>query len=130
MLSPLASLPNSIVLFLQIDDLTAELETASSKRLHLDAKKKKLSSSRGVIIYERNAKECEKLEKNKKKLEQEVVNLRSHIEMNMIEHSQVEQYKWEIEERVRQDLIEKLKEVNLFLQVNLFICHVLEFISL
>ena len=91
---------------------------------------KKSSSSRGVIIYERNAKECEKLEKNKKKLEQEVVNLRSHIEMNMIEHSQVEQYKWEIEERVRQDLIEKLKEVNLFLQVNLFICHVLEFISL
>jgi len=37
-LSPLASLPNSIVLFLQIDDLTAELETASSKCLHLDAK--------------------------------------------------------------------------------------------
>ena len=73
---------------------------------------------------------CEKLEKNKKKLEQEVVNLRSHIEMNMIEHSQVEQYKWEIDERVRQDLVEKLKEVNLFLQVNLFICHVLECTSL
>ena len=45
-------------------------------------------------------KKCEKLEKNKKKLEQEVVNLRSHIEMNMIEHSQVQQYKREIEERV------------------------------
>ena len=58
------------------------------------------------------------------------MNLRSHIEMNMIEHSQVEQYKQEIEERVRQDLVEKLKEVNLFLQVNLFICHVLEFTSL
>ena len=70
-------------------------------------------------------KKCEKLQKNKKKLEQEVVHLRSHIEMNMIEHSQVEQYKWEIEERARQDLIEKLKEVNLFFQVNLFICHVL-----
>ena len=75
-------------------------------------------------------KKCEKLEKNKKKLEQEVVNLRSHIEMNMIERSQVEQYKREIEERARQDLVEKLKEVNLFLQVNLFICHVLELTSL
>ena len=74
-------------------------------------------------------KKCEKLEKNKKKLEQEVVNLRSHIEMNMIERSQVEQYKREIEERARQDLVEKLKEVNLFLQVNLFICHVLELTS-
>ena len=58
------------------------------------------------------------------------MNLRSHIEMNMIEHSEVEQYKQEIDERARQDLIEKLKEVNLFLQVNLFICHVLEFTSL
>ena len=52
-------------------------------------------------------KKCEKLEKNKKKLEQEVVNLRSHIEMNMIEHIQVEEYQQEIEERARQDLIEK-----------------------
>ena len=33
-------------------------------------------------------KKCEKLEKNKKKSEQEVVNLQSHIEMNMTEHSQ------------------------------------------
>ena len=45
-------------------------------------------------------KKCEKLEKNTKKLEQELVLLRSHIEMKMIEHSQVEQYKQEIEERV------------------------------
>ena len=75
-------------------------------------------------------KKCEKLEKNKKKSEQEVVNLKSHIEMNMIEYSQVEQYKQEIEERVRQDLIEKLREINMFLQVSLLIYHVLEFISL
>ena len=52
-------------------------------------------------------KKCEKLKKKKKKLEQEVVNLRSHIEMNMIEHIQVEEYQQEIEERARQDLIEK-----------------------
>ena len=38
-------------------------------------------------------KKCEKLKKKKKKLEQEVVNLKSHIEMNMTEHSQAEQYK-------------------------------------
>ena len=93
---------------MQIDDLTAELETASSKYLHLDAKNQvlleELLSMRGM------QKKCEKLEKNKKKLEQEVVNLRSHIEMNMIEHSEVEQYKWEIEERARQDLVEKVSQ--------------------
>ena len=38
-------------------------------------------------------KKCEKLDKNIKKLQQEVVNLKSHIEMNMIEHRQAEQYK-------------------------------------
>ncbi|XP_043740959.1 ankyrin repeat domain-containing protein 26-like isoform X2 [Cervus elaphus] len=59
---------------------------------------------------------CEKLEKENKKLEQEVVKLRSHMELKMIEHPQVEQYKREIEERVRRDLVEKWKEVNLFLQ--------------
>jgi len=73
---------------------------------------------------------CEKLEKENKKLQQEVVKLKTHIELNMVEHTQVEQYKWEIEERARQDLIEKLKEVNLFFQLNLLISHVLEFTSL
>ncbi|MXQ99341.1 hypothetical protein E5288_WYG001488 [Bos mutus] len=60
-------------------------------------------------------KKCEKLEKNKKKLEQEVVHLRSHIEMNMIEHSQVEQYKRETEERIQaasQENLEQLQEKN------------------
>ena len=73
---------------------------------------------------------CEQLEKENKKLQQEVVKLKTHIELNMVEHTQVEQYKWEIEERARQDLIEKLKEVNLFFQLNLLISHVLEFTSL
>ncbi|XP_059953611.1 ankyrin repeat domain-containing protein 26 isoform X7 [Mesoplodon densirostris] len=97
-----------------IDDLTAELETASSKCLHLGTKNQVLQQE--LLSIKVMQKKCEKLEKNKKKLEQEVVNLRSHIEMNMIEHSQVEQYKREVEERARQDIIEKLKDVNLFLQ--------------
>ncbi|MXQ96486.1 hypothetical protein E5288_WYG015472 [Bos mutus] len=100
----------------KIGDLTAELETASSKCLHLDAKNQVLQEE--LLSMKGMQKKCEKLEKNTKKLEQELVLLRSHIEMKMIEHSQVEQYKQEIEERVRQDLVEKLKEVNLFLQVN------------
>lgn len=62
-------------------------------------------------------KKCEKLKKHKKKLEQEIVNLKSHMEKNMIECGQIEQYKWEIEEKTKQDLVEKLKQINLFLQV-------------
>ena len=130
MLSPLSSLANSILLFLKTDDFPAELETTSSKCLHLAAKNQVFQQELLSMKRIQKKKKCKKLEKKKKKLEQEVVNLRSHIEMNMIKHSEVEQYKWEIDERVRQDLVEKLKEVNLFLQVNLFICHVLEFTSL
>ncbi|XP_064141025.1 ankyrin repeat domain-containing protein 26 isoform X13 [Loxodonta africana] len=98
----------------KIDDLTAKLETSSSKCLHLDAKNQALRQE--LLAMKAVQKKCEKLEKNKKKLEQEVVNLRSHLEINMIDHGQIEQYKWEIEERARQDVVEKLKEVNLFLQ--------------
>lgn len=62
-------------------------------------------------------KKCVKLEKHKKRLEEEVDRLRSHMEKHMVEHSQVQQYQREVEERARQDLVEKLKQVNLFLQV-------------
>ena len=73
--------------FLQIDDLTAELETASSKCLHLDAKNQVFQQE--LLSMKLMQKKCKKLGKKKKKLEQEVVNLRSHIEMKMIKHSQV-----------------------------------------
>nr|XP_040133229.1 ankyrin repeat domain-containing protein 26-like isoform X2 [Ictidomys tridecemlineatus] len=61
-------------------------------------------------------KEYEKLEKNKKKLEQKVERLKSHIEKNMIKHDQVKQYEKEVQKRARQDLEEKLEQINLFLQ--------------
>ncbi|VTJ90087.1 Hypothetical predicted protein, partial [Marmota monax] len=61
-------------------------------------------------------KEYEKLEKNKIKLEQKVEKLKSHIEKNMIKHDQVKQYEKEVQKRARQDLEEKLEQVNLFLQ--------------
>ncbi|XP_077009222.1 ankyrin repeat domain-containing protein 26 isoform X4 [Tamandua tetradactyla] len=98
----------------KIDDVTAKLETASSKCLHLDARNQVLQQE--LLSMRAIQKKCGKLEKNKKKLEQELVNLKSHVEMNMLERGQVEQYKREIEERARQDILEKLKEVNLFLQ--------------
>ncbi|XP_058525557.1 ankyrin repeat domain-containing protein 26 [Ochotona princeps] len=98
----------------KIDDLTAKLESASAKCLQLESTnqvlKQQLSSTKT------QQKKYEKLEKHKKKLEQEVVNLKSLVEMNMVDLGQVEQYKREVEERARQDVVEKLKEVNLFLQ--------------
>ncbi|EHB01988.1 Ankyrin repeat domain-containing protein 26 [Heterocephalus glaber] len=97
----------------KVDDLAAKLETASSKCLHLD---KNDLLQQELLSMKNIQKKCETLEKKEKKLEEEVVNLRSHMEKNVLEHGQAEQYKQEIEERARRDLVEKLKQVNLFLQ--------------
>ncbi|XP_043740878.1 putative ankyrin repeat domain-containing protein 20A3 isoform X2 [Cervus elaphus] len=96
------------------DHLPAELGAACSQCLHLDATYQVLQ--RELLSMKGWQRKCEKLEKENKKLEQEVVKLKSPMELKMIEHPQVEQYKREIEERVRQDFLEKWKEVNLFLQ--------------
>ncbi|XP_063089631.1 ankyrin repeat domain-containing protein 30A isoform X3 [Cavia porcellus] len=98
----------------KIDDLAAKLEATSSKCLHLDKNNEFLHQE--LLSMKNIQKNCETLEENKKKLEQEVVNLKSHLEKNVVEHGQLEQYKREIEERARRDLLEKLKQVNLFLQ--------------
>ena len=108
---------------MQVDDLTAKLETASSKCLQLDEKNQVLSQK--LLSMKEIQKKCEKLEKNKKKLEQQVANLKSHAWVNMAEYSRIEQYKQELDERVRLDMAEKLREANLFLQVNLLICNML-----
>ncbi|XP_057160628.1 ankyrin repeat domain-containing protein 26-like [Ursus arctos] len=107
----------------EVDDLTAKLETASSKCLQLDEKNQVLSQK--LLSMKELQKKCEKLEKDKKKLEQQVVNLKSHAEVNMAEYSRIEQYKRELDKRARLDMEEKLREVNLFLQVNLLICNML-----
>jgi len=70
---------------LKTDDFPADLETASSKCLYLDAKNQVFWQV--LLSMKLMQKKCKKLEKKKKKLEQEVVYLRSHIEMNMIGHS-------------------------------------------
>ncbi|ELK03281.1 Coiled-coil domain-containing protein 144A [Pteropus alecto] len=95
-------------------DLPAKLETASSKCLRLDEENQFLQQR--LLSMKEIQKKCEKLENENKKLKQELVNLKSHIKKNMVKYSEVEQYKQEIEERARQEILEKLEEVNLFLQ--------------
>ena len=60
-------------------------------------------------------KKCEKTREKKKKLEQDVVTLKSHINMNMIGHSQVEQYQQATEERVRQNLKQRNEKKSTYL---------------
>lgn len=98
-------------------DLTEAVETASSEGLHVDAGIEVLQQA---LLYMKTMQEkCKILRKDQEKLEEELVNLKSHMEMNMLECDQLEHYKQEVEERARQEIAEQLETINLILQVSL-----------
>lgn len=101
---------------LQVGELSQQLEIESKKYMELEAQnqdlQEELSTMRG---------NHEKLEKSKCQLKEEVANLKLRLETNMVDHSQMEQYKREMEERASQEIRQKLQEVNLFLQVTEFL---------
>ncbi|KAB1253866.1 Ankyrin repeat domain-containing protein 26 [Camelus dromedarius] len=99
---------------MQNADLTAKLQSTTSALLHLSAETQLLLKE--LLSMKRMQKKCETLEEEKKKLEEEVVNLKHHLEVNTVERSQVEQYKQEIEERARCDVAEKLTELSQVVQ--------------
>ncbi|XP_072830071.1 ankyrin repeat domain-containing protein 26-like isoform X4 [Vicugna pacos] len=90
-------------------DLPAKEESASSVLLHLSAETQLLLQE--ILSVKQMQKKCEALEEEKKKLEEEAVNLRHHLEMNTVDHSQVEQDKRETEEQTRRDVVKTLKKL-------------------
>ncbi|XP_072816799.1 ankyrin repeat domain-containing protein 26-like isoform X3 [Vicugna pacos] len=90
-------------------DLPAKEESASSVLLHLSAETQLLLQE--ILSVKQMQKKCEALEEEKKKLEEEAVNLRRHLEMNTVDHSQVEQDKRETEEQTRRDVVKTLKKL-------------------
>ncbi|XP_074124293.1 ankyrin repeat domain-containing protein 26-like [Sminthopsis crassicaudata] len=96
------------------EDLTQQLEATSSKCIQLESMNRSLQED--LFSMKNLEKKCDDLDRNKRQLEEEVVNLKHHLEITKIQHSQVLQYKQEIEEQARQEIAEKLKKVNLLLQ--------------
>ncbi|KAB1252303.1 Coiled-coil domain-containing protein 144A [Camelus dromedarius] len=90
-------------------DLPAKVESTSSVLLHLSAETQLFLKE---LFMKELQKKSDTLEEEKKQLEEEVVHLRRHLEMNAMERSPVEQYKRETEERARRDVVEKLKELS------------------
>lgn len=99
----------------QVDELSRHLEVESKRCTQLESTNCELSEQ--LASMKTFHKNHEKLEKSKLQLEEEVANLKRQVQDNLINVSQVEQYKTEIEERARKDIRQKLEEVNLFLQV-------------
>ncbi|KAL2309414.1 hypothetical protein Nmel_005614 [Mimus melanotis] len=95
----------------KVAELSQQLDMESKKSMQLEAQNRDLREELSTL--HRN---CEKLEKSKCQLKEEVTKLQRHLETNMVDHSQIEQYKREVDERAGQEIRQKLQEVNLFLQ--------------
>ncbi|XP_030664250.1 putative coiled-coil domain-containing protein 144C [Nomascus leucogenys] len=95
-------------------DLTEAVETASSEGLHVDAEIEVLQQA---LLYMKTMQEKrETLQKDQEKLEEELVNLKSHMEMNVLERGELEHHKREFEESARQEIAEQLATAGLLLQ--------------
>ncbi|NXB09049.1 ANR26 protein, partial [Cnemophilus loriae] len=95
----------------KVAELSQQLDMESKKSMQLEAQNRDLREELSTLHGN-----CEKLEKSKCQLKEEVAKLQHHLETNMVDHGQIEQYKREVEERAGQEIRQKLQEVNLFLQ--------------
>ncbi|NXH63181.1 ANR26 protein, partial [Rhabdornis inornatus] len=95
----------------KVAELSQQLDMESKKSMQLEAQNRDLGEELSTLHGN-----CEKLEKSKCQLKEEVAKLQRHLETNMVDHSQIEQYKREVDERAGQEIRQKLQEVNLFLQ--------------
>ncbi|KAL7402451.1 hypothetical protein ABVT39_015130 [Epinephelus coioides] len=98
----------------KVDDLQLQLEKEASHRSQLEKVngdlKDQLASLKGL------SRSNDQLERSKRQLEEEVLDLRRRMEMAQVEQSQVEQYRRDAEERARKEIQQKLEQVNNFLQ--------------
>ncbi|XP_055790944.1 ankyrin repeat domain-containing protein 26 isoform X2 [Salvelinus fontinalis] len=98
----------------KVDDLSVQLEKEVSRCCQLDRVngelKEQLASLKGL------GRSNERLERSKRHLEEELLGLRRQVEAGVMDQTLVDQYRRDAEERARQEIRQKLEEVNLFLQ--------------
>ncbi|XP_063252814.1 ankyrin repeat domain-containing protein 26 isoform X5 [Prinia subflava] len=95
----------------KVAELSQQLDMESKKSMQVEVQNRDLREELSTLHGN-----CEKLEKSKCQLKEEVAKLQHRLETNMVDHSQIEQYKREVDERAGQEIRQKLQEVNLFLQ--------------
>ncbi|MEQ2288498.1 hypothetical protein AMECASPLE_023151, partial [Ameca splendens] len=98
----------------KVDDLQGQLEKETSRRSQLEKineeLKDQLASLKGL------GRSNDELERSRRQLEEEVLELRRGMEAAQMDQSQVDHYRREAEEKARQEVQQKLEQVNLFLQ--------------
>lgn len=96
----------------QVEELQAQLEKEASRRSQLERTNGELKEQLASLSSLGHS--SEQLERSRRQLEEELLELRRRLEA---EHGQAERYRHDVEERARQEVQQKLEQVNLFLQV-------------
>ncbi|XP_077870960.1 ankyrin repeat domain-containing protein 26-like isoform X3 [Ictidomys tridecemlineatus] len=92
----------------EMDDLTAKMKNTSSKHLHLRTNYECFMQN---LFFIRSIQDTfEKIERNQKKLEENVVNFPRHTRSTRVERGQGVRWECDIEHRARWDLEEKQKQ--------------------
>uniref|UniRef100_A0A1A8Q4R9 Ankyrin repeat domain 30B n=3 Tax=Nothobranchius rachovii TaxID=451742 RepID=A0A1A8Q4R9_9TELE len=98
----------------KVDDLQVQLEKEALRCSQLEKTNDELKIQ--IASMRSSSHNSDHLERSKRHLEEEVLDLRRRLEATQVEQSQVEQFRREAEERARQEIQQKLEQVNLFLQ--------------
>ncbi|KAJ7998227.1 hypothetical protein DPEC_G00220400 [Dallia pectoralis] len=98
----------------KMDDLSVQLQKETSRCSHLEGVNKELKEQ--LASFKNLGRSNERLERCKKHLEEELFGLRRQVESGVMDQSKADQYRCDAEERARQEIRQKLEEVNLFLQ--------------
>ncbi|XP_028287089.1 ankyrin repeat domain-containing protein 26 [Parambassis ranga] len=98
----------------KVDDLQVQLEKEASRRSQLEKVNGELKDQMASLKSMNRSND--QLERSKRQLEEEVLDLRRRLEAAQVEQSHLEQYRRDAEERARQEIQQKLEQVNLFLQ--------------
>ncbi|XP_026167942.1 ankyrin repeat domain-containing protein 26 isoform X2 [Mastacembelus armatus] len=98
----------------QVDDLQVQLDKEQSRCSQVEKVNRELKDQ--LASLKSSSHSNDQLERSKRQLEEEVLDLRRRMEVAQMEQSQVEQCRRDAEERARQEIQQKLEQVNLFLQ--------------
>ncbi|KAM9376033.1 ankyrin repeat domain-containing protein 26 [Pholidichthys leucotaenia] len=98
----------------KVHNLQVQLEREASHRSELEKLNGDLKDQ--LASFKSLGRSNDQLERSKRQLEEEVLDLRRRMEATQVEQSQVEQHRRDTEDRARQEMQQKLEQVNLFLQ--------------
>nr|XP_034346030.1 ankyrin repeat domain-containing protein 26-like [Arvicanthis niloticus] len=103
-----------LVVFTQLATLETKIGQEEFQRQCLENENNLLQQKLKDGKYQQ--KKCEIVEGRIKQLEEKILSLKTHMDNNIVERSEVEKLKKAIEEQHRSQLLEKINQVNQFLQ--------------